>query len=199
MVGSNGLIVVDMARAFIVDTPWSEEDTKRLVTWARENKLQIIGSVSTHSHEDRTAGIEWLNSQSIPTFASDLTNSILAAQGRPTATSTLIGDQSSLAGGLLEVFYPGEGHTDDNLVVWLPGSNLLYGGCLIRNLGAKSLGFTGEATISEWANSVNKVAEKYPQVEVVIPGHGELGDAQLLEHTKNLAKVATEHQNSDSQ
>ena len=35
-VGSNGLVVFDHDNAYIIDTPWSEKDTKKLVNWIRK-------------------------------------------------------------------------------------------------------------------------------------------------------------------
>ena len=95
-----------------------------------------------------------------------------------------------LAGGLIEVFYPGRGHTIDNIVVWLPESEILFGGCFVRSLGTDGLGYVGEAHIDQWFNSVEKVLLKYPQAKIVVPGHGNAGDIQLLQHTIKLAESA---------
>ena len=81
LVSANGLVVIDEGKAFIIDTPWSEKDTQKLVKWIEQKKIKLVGSISTHSHEDRTAGIKWLNDYSIPTYASALTNQILKKRG----------------------------------------------------------------------------------------------------------------------
>ncbi|MCL4163588.1 UNVERIFIED_CONTAM: hypothetical protein GTU68_000136, partial [Idotea baltica] len=139
--------------AFIVDTPWSESDTEKLVSWIKSQGLEIIGSLSTHSHEDRTAGIEFLNAKSIPTYASNSTNFILRNQNKATATNSFSAERVSLADGSIEAFYPGPGHTVDNLVVWLPDYNILYGGCFVRSENSKGLGYTGEAFVDQWPDS----------------------------------------------
>ncbi|MBV1911615.1 MAG: hypothetical protein KUG78_20150 [Kangiellaceae bacterium] len=56
VVGSNGLIVIDGKDAYIFDTPWTEEDTGKLVDWIQEKGYQVISSISIHSHADRTFG-----------------------------------------------------------------------------------------------------------------------------------------------
>jgi len=195
LVGSNGLVVVNDADAFIIDTPWSDQDTEKLVVWIRENNYKLLGSISTHSHDDRTAGIKWLNNNSIPTYAATLTNTILVGENKEPARHTLEGNESVLANGLLEVFYPGGGHTIDNVVVWLPTSKILFGGCFVRSLKSKGLGYTGEAHIDQWANSVEQTLAKFPDAKIVIPGHGELGDIALLKHTKKLAEFALDSSN----
>jgi len=188
LVSANGLVVVNDGQAHLIDTPWSEPDTEQLVTWIHDQGWQLAGSLSTHSHEDRAGGIGWLNKQGISTHALALTNDILQANGKPSAAKAFTGPAYSWVPGTLEVYYPGGGHTVDNVVVWLPKHRLLFGGCLIRSMAAKGLGYTGEAKIDQWADSVQRVIHRYPDVRTVIPGHGRIGDGVLLRHTHELAK-----------
>ena len=192
LVSSNGLVVVNGKDAFMVDTPWSEGDTEKLVEWINENGLTLQGSISTHSHEDRTAGVEWLNAHGVPTYASALTNGFLEKAGMAQASNAFDGESLQLGNGLIEAFYPGPGHTEDNIVVWLPESEVLYGGCFVRSQGSTSLGYTGEANIGKWPASVEKVMQKYPTARIVVPGHGNMGDIRLLNHTRELAEAASE-------
>ena len=39
----------------------------------------------------------------------------------------------------IEAFYPGPGHSPDNIVVWIPEARVLFGGCLVKSAGAKGL------------------------------------------------------------
>ena len=192
LVSSNGLVVIEGKSAFMIDTPWSASDTEKLVHWVNERDVELAGSFSTHSHDDRAAGIAWLNSESIPTYATALTNQILVKEGKEPAASSIDTPDFWLLDDSVEVFYPGGGHTIDNVVVWVPKFKLLFGGCFVRSLGSQSLGYTGEAHIDEWPDSVDKVLAKYPEVEVIIPGHGEAGDIRLLEHTKQLAESSAD-------
>lgn len=189
-VDSNGLIVIKDKQAVIIDTPWSETETAELAQWIKGEGLILIASISTHFHEDRTAGIAWLNKHTIPTYASELTNDILESKNKTKASHQFKDDKVNMFGNLLEVYYPGEGHTEDNLVVWLPEHKYLFGGCLVRSLDWQSLGNTADANISEWANSIKKIQQMYPAIEYVIPGHGTVGDASILTHTINIAEKA---------
>ena len=45
----------------------------------------------------------------------------------------------------LKVFYPGPGHTSDNITVGIDGTDIAFGGCLIKDSKAKSLGNLGDA------------------------------------------------------
>lgn len=187
VVGGNGLVVVEDGEAFIVDTPWTDADTEKLVNWVTDKGYKLLGSVSTHSHDDRAAGLGWLNRQSIPTYATALTNSILEKEGKAQAQYALDNNEGTLADGVLEVFYPGGGHTVDNVVVWLPQSKILFGGCFVRSLKSKSLGYTGEAQLEQWQGSAEKLLNKYNKAITVVPGHGAYGGIELLRHTVKLA------------
>ena len=143
LVDSNGLIVIDGQRAYLIDTPWSEAGTRQLLTWLADKNYKLVASVSTHSHEDRTAGIKLLNELSVPTYTSLLTQTLLARDGRPLPSQTFAGDEFTLGDGLIEFYYPGAGHTEDNIVAWLPNSNLLFGGCLVRALEWEGLSMQG--------------------------------------------------------
>ncbi|MCB0497355.1 MAG: subclass B1 metallo-beta-lactamase, partial [Cyclobacteriaceae bacterium] len=93
-------------------------------------------------------------------------------------------------GELLECRYFGAGHTADNIIVWLPSRQILFGGCLIRSMQAKNLGNITDAKISDWDTTVSKVIKKYPNIKTVVPGHGKVGGADLLYHSVELVKEA---------
>lgn len=78
--------------------------------------------------------------------------------------------------------YFGEGHTCDNMVGYFPRERVLFGGCLIKELGANE-GNLADANLSKWANTVKKSKKQYSDVQVVIPGLGEPGRKELLDHT----------------
>ena len=184
--GSNGLIVIDENKAYVVDTPWSEEDTAALADWIEDQGYEFAATLSTHSHDDRAGGIALLNRLQVKTVASSLTNTFLQQKDRALATHSFSESEFSFVPNLIEAYYPGAGHTQDNLVVWLPQSNILFGGCLVKDLQAKTLGYVGEAIIDQWGGSIDKLIQTFPQTEIVVPGHGAVGNLELLMHTKAL-------------
>ncbi|MED5389949.1 MAG: DIM/SIM/IMP family subclass B1 metallo-beta-lactamase [Pseudomonadota bacterium] len=191
LVDANGLVVMDGADAYLIDTPWSERDTQQLLDWMASRGMTVKGSVSTHSHDDRTAGIALLNQRSIPTYASAQTNALLEDAGKAQATHAFDEPVFALLAGKIELFYPGPGHARDNLVAWLPRSGILFGGCMIRAAESHTLGYTGEASLDKWSASVARVQSRYPRIRHVVPGHGKVGDASLLAHTRTLAESAS--------
>jgi metallo-beta-lactamase class B/metallo-beta-lactamase class B GIM len=187
---SNGLIVINEGEAWLVDTTWSEQDMPELMTWIDGKGYTLAGSLTTHFHEDRSSGIGTLNAQGIATHASTLTNELLAETGSEAAVTAFTGVNFEFAGGVIEVFYPGPGHSKDNVVAWLPGSRILFGGCLVRSQSARGMGNTADADLLAWPDSVQKLVNRFTDVAIVVPGHGQPGGPELLSHTIRLADEA---------
>lgn len=192
LVDSNGLIVLDDNQAYIIDTPWSEDDTKFLLSWITGGGYEVAASISTHFHEDRTAGIKLLNSKSIPTYTSELTKALLSREGKATPSHYFKGNEFTLGSGLLELYYPGPGHTEDNIVVWLPKSQILFGGCLMRSHEWDTLGYVGDASIGSWGDSIKNIKSKNYAIQTIVPGHGKLGNSDMLDHTVDLVESASD-------
>ena len=188
-----GLVVIDKRNAYVIDTPVSANDTEALVNWFKKKGFTIAGSVSTHFHDDSSAGIGWLNEQSIPTYASILTNELRAHEGKALATKTFSEPSFWLVKDKIEVFYPGAGHTKDNVVVWLPEQKILFGGCFVKPEG---LGYLGDAVVEAWPESAQQLISKYADAKIVVPSHSKMGDASLLTLTKEQAVKALSKSNA---
>lgn len=180
VVTKHGLVVLVKNEAYLIDTPVTAKDTEKLVNWFVERGYKIKGSISTHYHGDSTAGIEWLNSQSIATYVSELTNELLKKDNKVQATNSFSGVSYSLIKNKIEVFYPGPGHTQDNVVVWLPEKKILFGGCFVKPNG---LGYLGNANLEAWPKSAKTLISKYGKAKLVVSSHSEIGDASLLKRT----------------
>ncbi len=196
LVGSNGLVVLDNKDAYLIDTPISATDTEKLVKWIDAQGFTAKASISTHFHSDSTGGIAFLNSKSIPTYASKLTNKLLKNKGEAQSTHSFTKNPFWLLKNKIEIFYPGAGHTPDNLVVWMPEQKILFGGCFVKPEG---LGNLSHAVIEEWPASAEKLIARYSSATWVVPGHGIMGDASLLEKTKQRALEAVADKNAAKQ
>lgn len=91
------------------------------------------------------------------------------------------------------MYYPGAGHTQDNVVVWFPKQSALFGGCFVKSEG---LGNLSDAVIKAWPESTQNVIFRYGNAELVVPGHGKVGDASLLVRTRALALEALSSNNA---
>ena len=153
--------------------------------------LPATRAVSTHFHDDRVGGVDVLRA-GVATYASPSTRRLAEAEGNEIPTHSLEGLSSSgdaVRFGPVELFYPGAAHSTDNLVVYVPSANVLYGGCAVHELSSTSAGNVADADLAEWPTSVERIQKHYPEAEVVIPGHGLPGGLDLLQHTANVVKA----------
>jgi beta-lactamase class A/glyoxylase-like metal-dependent hydrolase (beta-lactamase superfamily II) len=185
-VASNGLLVERPEGALLIDTAWDDAQTDSILAWAARTLARpVAAAVVTHAHDDRLGGLDALRRAGIPVHALALTRRRAAAAGFAAATLDTIAATPALVHGV-ELFYPGAGHAPDNLVAWLPGERVLFGGCLVKSADARGLGFTGDADIGAWPLAIERVQEAYGGAAIVVPGHGEPGGPELLAHTLEL-------------
>ena len=85
----------------------------------------------------------------------------------------------------VQVRFFGEGHTTDNVVAYVKSEETLFGGCLVKSLKAGK-GNLADANTSEWSNTIRKIKKAYPELKVIIPGHGKAGDQKLLDYTEEM-------------
>jgi metallo-beta-lactamase class B len=52
-----------------------------------------------------------------------------------------------------------------------------------------SKGYLGDADTLMWSVTIAKLKAKYPQLKVVIPGHGKPGGVELLDYTEQLFSI----------
>jgi len=88
--------------------------------------------------------------------------------------------------GPVEVAFPGHGHAEDNLVVYVPSAKVLFGGCTIRSVGTKSLGNIIDADLKTWGPALAWVKATYPEIKTVVPGHGQGANITLIDGTIGL-------------
>lgn len=187
---SNGLIIKEGASLTLIDTAWGELETVKLLH-AIESQIQlpVTTALVTHAHSDRASGVDVLESKGVQVFSHPLTKQLTIEQGAPVPNRVI--NELKEAGstfrlGSFEVFFPGAGHAMDNLTVWLPKKQILFGGCAVRALGSQSTGNTAHGDIHSWLDVTQQLKDKYKDASIVVPGHGELGDFELLGHTEKL-------------
>ena len=185
LVPSNGLLLERPDGLLLIDTPWGEEPTRQLLTWIDSTlAAPVREAVVTHFHDDRTAGVPLLAEREIP-YAAHVRTPELAGD-LAAAPRQLVSDEPLHLDGA-EVFFPGAGHTVDNLTVWLPAHRILFGGCAVRPGGAGGMGNTEDADLEAWPGSIRRLRERYgDRAARVVPSHGPPAGVSLLDHTLSL-------------
>ena len=183
----NGLIVRNSREAIVFDTPSNDKDAEALIQWIKATlDCRIVGIIPTHFHYDCLGGLKAFEQNNIPSYANAQTIE-LAKANNYTVPQNGFRDSLVLKVGSenVTVKYFGEGHTKDNVVGYFPSENVMFGGCLIKETGA-SKGYLGDANVAAWSETVEQVKRAYPNVKVVVPGHGAHGSKKLLDYTIQL-------------
>jgi metallo-beta-lactamase class B len=185
---ANGLYVVTGSGIIMIDTPWDTTQTLPLLDSIRARHHQpVVLCIPTHYHNDRTGGVDQLRRLGIGTWSSAQTQRLARQKGEPVPEHTFLSDTIMRVGSVtLQTFYPGPGHTPDNIVVWFPDARVLYGGCFIKSTEAGTLGNLEDADLAAWPASLRKVQENFTKPRFIIPGHQSWESRGSLKHTVKL-------------
>lgn len=189
-VPSNGLYILTSKGTVLIDSPWDTTQFQPLLDSIRIRHHQhVVMCIATHFHDDRTAGLEFYRKQGIQTYTTIKTDQYSKERGKKRAEFLIsedtvfnVGEQS------FQTYFPGEGHTRDNIVIWFNKQRILYGGCLIKSTEDDNLGYLGDANTNEYANSIRNIIRKYKRQKYVIPGHGDWRNKRSLKHTLAMAR-----------
>jgi metallo-beta-lactamase class B len=186
----NGMIVFDRGEAVIFDTPVDDATSERVIKWVEDSlHCKVKAVIATHFHEDCVGGLKAFHGHGIPSYATNKTIAFDKEHKFPVPQKGF-DDKLDLKVGkkkIVAAFY-GEGHTRDNIIGYFPDEKVMFGGCLIKEVNAGK-GNLADANVQAWPATVTKIKEKYPDVKVVIPGHGKIGGADLLDYTVKLFSV----------
>jgi metallo-beta-lactamase class B len=145
--------------------------------------------IATHWHSDRTDGLEYYKQQGIKTYTTLLTDKLSKENNKKRAEFLMTKDSIFNVGQYsFEVYYPGEGHTVDNIVVWFSKEKILYGGCLIKGAAAENLGYLGDANAAEYETTLKKVQKKCRNPKFIIVSHHDWNNINSLKHSIKLAR-----------
>jgi metallo-beta-lactamase class B len=186
---ANGMVIDFKSGVVLVDVCWNDVQAATLLEMIKERfNKPILLAIVTHSHVDRIGGIRTLLKNGIKVVSTPLTAQLAKKAGYPEPSPELDQNDTQLEIGdaKVEVFFPGPGHTVDNIAVWVPDDQVLFGGCLVKSKQSTNLGNIADADVSNWANSIRNLIKKFPNTKVVVPGHGQCGSTELLQHTIDL-------------
>ena len=183
----NGMIFIDGGEAIVFDTPVDDAGAEQLINWLQtEQKVTIKAVIPTHFHIDCLGGLAAFHKAGIKSYANAATQALAVADGKVIPQETFEGKLSLTIGQKsIECWHPGEAHTKDNVVAWVPSKKALFGGCMLKSMGAGK-GNLADANVNTWSASLLAVKEKYPKLKFAVPGHGASGGVELLDFTIQL-------------
>lgn len=188
---SNSVYLVTDEGVVMFDTPWDETQFQPVLdSIEKKHNKKVIMCIATHFHDDRTAGFKHFEEKGIATYASKFTKELCFKKGNRVPQYTFEKDTVFTVGGhRIETFYPGPGHSPDNIVIWLPKDKFLFGGCFIKSVENNDLGNLADANVAVWDESLEKLMKKIPKPAYVEPGHfkGSKG-WKAIKHTLKLVR-----------
>ena len=206
-------VILGRAEALVIDTRSTYAQAREIQTDLRELTDAPVGVVvDTHGHFDHVFGngifrpaTIWGHERCVtfmvrtgearkrtiaaeePLLADDLSEIVIDPPDRVFATHARI----EVGGREVVLRYLGRGHTDHDIVIEVPGTDVIFAGDLLEN---GNVPFFGDAYPLEWPATASGLAVRIAEGGVVVPGHGDHGgrsfvDAQVASLTA-LADLA---------
>ena len=186
-----GMYVVTTKGAVLMDTPWDYNQVQPLLdSISKKHHKKVVLAFASHYHTDRTAGLDILQKQGIKTYSSKQTYDLCKEYNEKQAEFYFTNDTTFRVGNhTFQTYYPGEGHSKDNIVIWCANKKVLYGGCLIKGIGGKEgkeYINVPSANLQQWSTSIENIMKKFPNARYAIPGHDGGMSNKNLQHTIKL-------------
>lgn len=187
---AHGMYLLTDNGAVLFDTPWDTTQFQPLLDSIKlKHNKSINTCIATHWHADRTEGLEYYKKQGIKTYTTTLTDKFSRENNKKRAEFLMTKDTVFNVGQYsFEVYYPGEGHTVDNIIIWFEKEKVLYGGCLIKGADAENLGYLGDANVAEYETTLRRVKKKCANPKYIIVSHHDWTNINSLKRSIKLAK-----------
>ncbi len=189
-VPANGMYLVTGNGVVMFDTPWDTTQFQPLLDSIQlKHNKSVVMCFATHWHSDKTAGLEYYRQQGIKTYTTSLTDELSKKNNKKRAEFLMAKDTVfNLGQYSFETYYPGEGHTADNIVIWFKKEKILYGGCLIKGADDENLGYLGDANVTAYASTLKNVQAKCRNPKFIIIAHSDWKNINSLNHSLKMAK-----------
>lgn len=185
----NGLVVLTDNGLVLINAPWTANQMESLEKLALEQfNSGITEAIVTDADPDHAGGLSCLEEKGIGITCLDRVAKKARELGLFEPKTVLEGDEARVNFGDLdfEIFFPGESCSEDDTIVWIDKYDLLFADNIVKEYGAHSLGVSAQAKRTAWIDSLSRITDRYEDIDIVIPGHGQWGDASLIEYTLEL-------------
>ncbi len=125
-----------------------------------------------------------LTNELAPTVEFEPAKNVIAFDAQGFATGP-----GAAALGPMRVFYPGPGHTRDNITV-MPQAGTAFAGCLIKGADARSLGNLEDADVANYAAAARRFGEAFPDASIIMMSHSAPAGRGAIRHTVRMAEQA---------
>lgn len=182
---ANSTFLVTTQGILVVDTGLNEQEGRKLLAEIRKISSQPVRYiVNTHYHPDHRGG----NSAVGPgaTIISTMftleqePGRALAYASSPEKIAFTGKMEVHLGGHTVEIYFPGPAHTMGDAVVYFPDEHAIATGDLFLNGSCPAM---DQGDLENWVSALDAML-KLP-VDVVVPGHFEVGGREQLQHFRD--------------
>jgi cyclase len=145
-----------------------------------ENNLsQYAGRAQNHAEELKKSGANTATVDEATALAAKIkamnADQFTAKQEMPDGANII-----THGGVTMQVFHYGNGHTDNDLVIFFPKQNIIHMGDLLFHKVHAYIDRGAKADTRGWQNSLRQAMKVGDDKTVVVPGHGEVTDKTAL-------------------
>jgi glyoxylase-like metal-dependent hydrolase (beta-lactamase superfamily II) len=177
--GNSGIINGD-STVVVIDTKMMSpsEDLYKLAKEKAGQKPIIV--VNTHYHKDHVSGNKFYKGSRIyiGSYGKEFLQKNVDIENQPTdfVKDSLLLD---LGNEKVHLYNIGQGHTMNDLVVYLSNRHILFTGDLVFNRINPVLKEESGANVSRWIGLLDTILSRWGDSKI-IPGHGQIGDKEIV-------------------
>ncbi len=189
-VPANGMYLITDNGVVMFDTPWDTTQFQPLLDSIKlKHNKSVVMCFATHWHSDKTNGLDYYRQLGIKTYTTVLTDELSKKNNKKRAEFLMANDTVFTVGQYsFETYYPGQGHTIDNIIIWFEKEKILYGGCLIKGADDENLGYLDDGNVTAYASTLKKVQQKCRKPTFIIIAHSDWKNIHSLKHSLMMAK-----------
>ena len=177
--GNSGVVIGDSA-VVVIDTKMmgNGEDLYKFAKEKAGKKPIIV--INTHFHPDHVQGNKYFKGSRIyiGNYEKEFLQKNIDAENQPTdvVKDSLLID---LGNEKVHLYDLGQGHTTNDVVVYLTNHKVLFTGDLVFNRINPVLKDESGAKVSQWIHVLDTILSRWGDSKVV-PGHGTVGDSDIV-------------------
>jgi glyoxylase-like metal-dependent hydrolase (beta-lactamase superfamily II) len=189
---TNSVIIEGTHEVMLVDAQLTKTSAEKVLQEIQKTKKPLSIIYITHEHADHFLGLE-IFKEAYPRVRIIANSAVVGRIDRvyqekidkwktilgSGATSHVVaiekfdGNFIKFENSKIEVLKHVQGDTDENTMLWIPGSRILIAGDVVVNNMHVYTAETDSKARGKWLNSINKIREL--KRSVVIPGHSKVG------------------------
>jgi cyclase len=179
----NVTMLVGQKAVILIDDKFAQDHDGIMKLVRSITDLPVHYVINTHLHPDHVGGNPALQALGADVVASENARRIMAERATPGLPNVTMEDflRIYLDDMPIDLHYYGRGHTDGDIVVYLPTERLLIAGDLFALYGPYQpvIDYSSGGSLRDWTRTLERVLQL--DFDTVIPGHSGLTDRATMQ------------------